>query len=120
MIMTLPGLCGASALGVSVLGVSALGISALGVSALAASGFAASDLGASGSAAALCSGTRPGEAIAGVSLAVGCTESCAVAATGALGTSDERGRAGPTLREPGSPLLCSACCSLTFNISRKG
>ena len=48
------------------------------------------------------------------------TDSGAEAATGSLWASDEGGTAVPALREPGSPLICSDFCSLTFKISGKG
>jgi hypothetical protein len=44
----------------------------------------------------------------------------AEAATGSFCASNEWGTAGPALREPGSPLVCSAFCSLTFKTSNKG
>jgi hypothetical protein len=47
------------------------------------------------------------------------TASGVPAATGALGVPCEWGTSGPALREPGSPLLCSAICSLTFKFSSK-
>jgi hypothetical protein len=48
------------------------------------------------------------------------TDSGAEAATGALWASEEGETAVPALREPGSPPICSAFCSLTFKISGKG
>ena len=47
-------------------------------------------------------------------------DSGAEAATGSLWASDEWRTAAPAPREPGSPLICSAFCSLTFKISGKG
>src|ERR1700730_4927346 len=81
--MSLPGMRGASALGASTLGISALGPSALGASP--------------------CPGARSGDSIV----------SDAEAAFGSLEASEEGGTAGPAPREPVSPLLGSACCSLT-------
>jgi hypothetical protein len=48
------------------------------------------------------------------------TDSGAETATGAPWAPEEGETAGPALREPGSPLICSAFCSLTFKISGKG
>jgi hypothetical protein len=48
------------------------------------------------------------------------TDSGVEADTGSLRASEEGGTAVPALREPGSPLICSAFCSLTFKISGKG
>jgi hypothetical protein len=42
----------------------------------------------------------------------------AAAATGSLGVREDWESDGPALREPDSLLVCSACCSLTFEISR--
>ncbi len=47
-----------------------------------------------------------------------CIDSAAETATGSLWVSDEGGTAVPA--ELGSPLICSAFCSLTFKISGKG
>src|SRR3982074_3610785 len=106
--MSLPGARGASAFaasssGASALGPSALGASALGASALGASALGASALGASALGASPCPGARSGDSIV----------SDAEAAFGSLEASEEGGTAGPAPREPVSPLLGSACCSLT-------
>jgi hypothetical protein len=41
-------------------------------------------------------------------------DGCADVATGSLGAFNGLGTADPALREPGSPLVCSGICSLTF------
>jgi hypothetical protein len=100
MIMSLPGIGGAAGSDASAFGASAFGASIFGASA-----WGASAMGASWSGAILGESTL--------------TASDSAAATGSLGALCNWGTSDPALREPVSPLLCSAMCSLTFKFSSK-
>jgi len=106
MIMTLPGMRGASAVGIS-----ALEVSAFSASALPARTLGGSTLGIS--SAAPCSGTSFGDSTLVDPSIDPSTGPCIEVATGSPCASDELGAAGPAPTEPDSPLIGSACCSLT-------